>query len=132
MEYIIMAAAVVVIILLLLGIFKWLKGGGKQNSKKQKTLIPVRCPVCDSELFKGENLVSKVFRPMKVSDQLMLISGCPHCYPKCEPGIKRLCPVCHKAVKQDEALTARLFNKTDGKKHVHIVGCANCHKPRAD
>jgi len=131
MEYILLFAALIVLIALLFGL-KWYKDQQKQKSSKTKTLIPVKCPVCNSDLYKGENLVSKVFRPMKVSDQLMTISGCPHCYPKCEPGVKRLCPVCHKVVKPDETLTARLFNKSDGKKHVHIVGCINCHKPRAD
>ena len=79
-----------------------------------------------------EQLISKVYRPMKVPDQLMTIQGCPHCYPKCEPGVARVCPVCHKAIAPDQALTARLFNKAVGKKHVHIIGCSNCHKPRAD
>ena len=93
---------------------------------------PVKCPVCSSSLFIGENLISKVYRPMKVPDQLMTIQGCPHCFPRCEPGVKRLCPVCHKEVEQTEYLTARLFNKAVGKKHVHIIGCSNCHKPRAE
>ena len=62
----------------------------------------------------------------------MIIMGCPHCYPHCEPGLKRICPVCHKTVEQDQSLTARLFNKALGKKHVHVVGCSNCHKPRAE
>lgn len=100
--------------------------------KKTSNMQPVKCPVCQSELFVGEQLISKVYRPMKVPDQLMTIQGCPHCYPKCEPGVARVCPVCHKAIAPDQALTARLFNKAVGKKHVHIIGCSNCHKPRAD
>ena len=64
---------------------------------------------------------------MNVPDQLMTVSGCPHCFPKCEPNVKRICPVCHSPVGQTENLTARLFNKRDGKKHstfwdVPIVG----------
>ena len=69
---------------------------------------------------------------MNVPDQLMIIMGCPHCYPKMEPGLKRICPVCRKEVAQNQSLTARLFNKSLGKKHVHVIGCSNCHKPRAD
>ena len=102
------------------------------RKKKVSNMQPVKCPVCQSELFVGEQLISKVYRPMKVPDQLMTIQGCPHCYPKCEPGVARVCPVCHKAIAPDQALTARLFNKAVGKKHVHIIGCSNCHKPRAD
>lgn len=124
-----MAVAVVVIILLLRGIIKYLNSQ-KVKTTKTKTLQPVKCPLCNSSLYVGENLISKVYRPMKVPDQLMTISGCPHCFPKCEPGVKRICPVCHKQVAQNENLTARLFNKAVGKKHVHIVGCSNCHKPR--
>ena len=104
----------------------------EQRKKKTSNMQPVKCPVCQSELFVGEQLISKVYRPMKVPDQLMTIQGCPHCYPKCEPGVARVCPVCHKAIAPDQALTARLFNKAVGKKHVHIIGCSNCHKPRAD
>jgi len=102
------------------------------RKEKNSNMQPVKCPVCQSELFVGEQLISKVYRPMKVPDQLMTIQGCPHCYPKCEPGVVRVCPVCHKAIAPDQALTARLFNKAVGKKHVHIIGCSNCHKPRAD
>ena len=131
MEYVLFGLAVGVLIALLLGI-TWYNKQKKASPKKERNLIPVCCPVCDSELYKGENLVSKVYRPMKVSDQLMTVNGCPHCYPKCPPALKRMCPVCHKELRIDEALTARLFNKTVGKKHVHILGCSHCHKPRSD
>lgn len=126
-----MCAAVVVIIILLRFIIKYLNKQNSRNSKS-KNLQPVKCPLCNSSLFIGENLISKVYRPMKVPDQLMTISGCPHCFPRCEPGVKRICPVCHKEVGQNENLTARLFNKSVGKKHVHVIGCSNCHRPRAD
>lgn len=131
MEYLIMCAAVVVIIILLRFIIRYLNKQNSRNSKS-KNLQPVKCPLCNSSLFIGENLISKVYRPMKVPDQLMTISGCPHCFPRCEPGVKRICPVCHKEVGQNENLTARLFNKSVGKKHVHVIGCSNCHRPRAD
>lgn len=102
----------------------------KQNNlqKSKKILRQIKCPICQSDLFKGEDLYSKVFRPMNVPDQLMSISGCPHCFPKCEIGVKRMCPVCHKSIEQNQTLIARLFNKRKGKKHVHIVGCSNCRK----
>ncbi|MBO4629046.1 MAG: hypothetical protein J5687_03740 [Treponema sp.] len=134
MDYLLIGIFSVIIIALLAGIMAY--NSHKKNAarlqKKTSNMQPVRCPVCQSELFVGEQLVSKVYRPMKVPDQLMTIQGCPHCYPKCEPGVSRTCPVCHKAIAPDQALTARLFNKAVGKKHVHIIGCSNCHKPRAD
>ena len=125
----------VVIIALLAGAFAvWSRNKKREAARKSSAsnMQPVKCPVCQSELFVGEQLISKVYRPMKVPDQLMTIQGCPHCYPTCEPGVKRICPVCHKSIAPDQALTARLFNKAVGKKHVHIVGCSNCHRPRAD
>lgn len=131
MEYLIMGSAVVIIILLLWGIAAYKKNQKLKNAKK-RNLQPVKCPVCSSSLYVGENLISKVYRPMNVPDQLMVIMGCPHCFPKCEPGVKRICPVCHKEVASTGTLTARLFNKNVGKKHVHIIGCSNCHSPRAD
>ncbi len=126
-----MGIAVCVIIALLAGIYKYFQNQ-KQTKTRQKNLQPIKCPICSSSLFVGENLISKVYRPMKVPDQLMIIMGCPHCYPRVEPGVKRICPVCHKSIAQDQSLTARLFNKAVGKKHVHVIGCSNCHKPRAD
>lgn len=122
-----MGAAVCVIVAL---IFWYLRYSQKQKLKntKKKVVQNVKCPLCSSDLYVGENLISKVYRPMNVPDQLMTVWGCPHCYPKCEPGVKRICPVCHKPVAADQSLTARLFNKALGKKHVHVLGCSNCHK----
>lgn len=131
MEYLLMGAACAVIIALIVWYIKYTQKISSKN-KQTKILQPVKCPLCESNLFKGENIISKVYRPMNVPDQLMTVSGCPHCYPKLEPGVRRICPVCHKEVPMTGNLTARLFNKNDGKKHVHIIGCSNCHKPRAD
>ena len=132
MDYIILGIASVTIISLISWYFVNEAKKKRAAAKQKSTMKPVKCPVCGSDLFVGENLISKVYRPMNVPDQLMIIQGCPHCYPVCEPGVKRICPVCHKTVAQDGSLTARLFNKALGKKHVHIVGCSNCHRPRAD
>lgn len=131
MDYLLMGAAVCVIIALIVWYIKYNQKIAQKN-KKSKPMQPVKCPLCDSGLYVGENIISKVYRPMNVPDQLMVIQGCPHCFPRCEPGLKRICPVCHKEVAQDETLTARLFNKQIGKKHVHVLGCSNCHKSRGE
>lgn len=131
MDYLIMGLAVIAIIALITWYIKLFQKQAASKNKNKKVMQPVKCPICDSNLFVGENLISKVYRPMNVPDQLMIIMGCPHCYPKCEPGVKRICPVCHKTIEWDQSLTARLFNKAVGKKHVHVIGCSNCHKPRA-
>ncbi len=128
-----------VLLVILLNIFiNW--KATVQAKKKQKQILRTRenaakkgllisCPLCNSLLLPGEDLVSRVYRPMNVSDQLCTINGCPHCYPRMEPGVKRECPVCHRSVPLEEGhLVARLFNKTDGKKHVIVTGCSECSK----
>lgn len=88
----------------------------------------VRCPLCNTPLAKNEDMFSRVYRPMNTPDQRMTVHGCPHCYPKLEPGVKRICPVCHGSVPMNGELIARLFNRTEGKKHVMITGCTQCYK----
>ncbi len=91
----------------------------------------VRCPLCSTPLAKNEDMFSRIYRPMNTPDQRMTVHGCPHCYPRPEPGIKRTCPVCGKEVPLDGELIARLFNRTEGKKHVMITGCSVCYKVRS-
>ncbi len=88
----------------------------------------VHCPLCSSALAKGEEMKSKIFHPMNTPHQRMNILGCPHCYPRTEEGVKRVCPICGKEVPADGYLVAQLFNKIDAKKHVVVVGCTNCVK----
>ncbi|MGN0729838.1 hypothetical protein [Treponema sp.] len=104
-----------------------MKAKNVRRENAQKKGLLVSCPVCGSLLLPGEDLVSRVYRPMNVPDQLCTINGCPHCYPSVEPGLKRTCPVCHKEIPLgDGHLVARLFNKAEGKKHVIVTGCGNC------
>ena len=91
----------------------------------------VRCPLCSTPLAKNEDMFSRIYRPMTTADQRMTVHGCPHCYPRPEPGVKRSCPVCGKEVPLDGELIARLFNRTEGKKHVMITGCSVCYKVRS-
>ena len=88
----------------------------------------VRCPLCSTPLAKNEDMFSRIYRPMTTADQRMTVHGCPHCYPRPEPGVKRSCPVCGKEVPLDGELIARLFNRTEGKKHVMITGCSVCYR----
>ncbi|MFA6938097.1 MAG: hypothetical protein WCQ67_07680 [Treponema sp.] len=133
--YVILFACVVALLFLYNWFTKWnLLYKKKKNLRKaeetRKTAamkgLLVNCPACNSPLLPGEDLVSKIYRPMNVSDQLCTINGCPHCYPVREAGIQRVCPVCHKTLSAEDYLVARLFNKTDGKKHVLITGCNHC------
>lgn len=110
------------------------KKSSQKRLKTQKTenggIDFVRCPVCSTPLAQGENLVSRIFRPMTTSDQRMNVLGCPHCYPKTEIGVKRFCPVCKKEISLEQYLVARLFNRTENKKHVMIMGCSRCLEKR--
>ncbi len=138
MTYIIAGASFILILVLLNFYINWKATG--QDEKKRKLLekkrmeaarngLIITCPVCNTILLPGEDLVSRVYRPMNVHDQLCTINGCPHCYPVPEIGKKRICPVCHKEVPvKDGHLIARLFNKTTGKKHVVVTGCTECCK----
>lgn len=94
-----------------------------QKDERGNTIF-VRCPVCDTPLAKTDNLASKIFRPMDTPDQRMIVMGCPHCYPVCESGLSRSCPVCHRTIPSDGYLVARLFNHRNNKKHVIVTGCS--------
>lgn len=137
MDYLIGGLAFALIVILLTTIIKFNQSKNSQNKKTKNVTeqIQSKCPVCQSPLFKGENIISKVYRPMNVPDQLCTISGCPHCYPKVEIGLQRNCPVCHKKIGEEGYLVARLFNHTKkGGKHVHVTGCNFCtrHKSLLD
>ena len=136
MKEIFLGIGVVAIIILLAWLLAKMRGKSSKEEKQKKLIktatdskLLVTCPLCGSFLQKGQDLFSRVYRPMDVPDQLCTISGCPHCYPQPEPGVERKCPVCGKKVPaKDGYLTARLFNKTDGKKHVLVTGCTECSK----
>lgn len=108
------------------------KDNGLRTQKNENGGVEfVRCPLCSTPLAKNEDMFSRIYRPMNTPDQRMTVHGCPHCYPRPEPGVKRLCPVCGKEVPLEGELIARLFNRTEGKKHVMITGCSVCYKVRS-
>lgn len=125
------AIEIIVLLAMFTDKLKAQKAAQKQAIQKPKTgpngeVLMVECPLCNTPLLKGQNLVTKVFRPMNVPDQRCNISGCPHCYPQPEPGVKRVCPCCGKDVPITGYLVARLFNYKDNKKHVRVTGCSRC------
>lgn len=131
MEYLLMGLAVIVIAVALSYFASFIKSGGTKSGPSKKIEKPagpsfVTCPMCNTPLLKGQNLVSKVYRPMNVPDQRCTINGCPHCYPVPEPGVKRQCPCCKKELSLNDYLVARLFNYKDNKKHVMVTGCSRC------
>lgn len=134
MDYLLMGLAATVIVAALM-YFKYQAQQNKAIAKQKKRSGNgmggfANCPVCGTMMLPGENLVTKVFITSgQVNDQICYIYGCPHCFPVCEPGIKRSCPVCKKNVEQKQYLLARRFNKTkSGTPHVIVNGCGNCNR----
>ncbi|MDR0553218.1 MAG: hypothetical protein LBG76_00255 [Treponema sp.] len=100
-----------------------LKTGAPQKvSEGSKT-----CPVCSSKLPSEERVRSAVFPGSSHQGRLMQIFGCIYCL---NEGRPRKCPVCGAAIKSDEYLIARLFEKPD-RSHVHVLGCNRCRGPGA-
>ncbi|MBR0099902.1 MAG: hypothetical protein IJP90_09335 [Treponema sp.] len=139
MDYFFLFIGSVILILALLIFMKFKKmqartapkDNGLRTQKNENGGVEfVRCPLCSTPLAKNEDMFSRIYRPMNTPDQRMTVHGCPHCYPRPEPGVKRLCPVCGKEVPLEGELIARLFNRTEGKKHVMITGCSVCYKGR--
>ena len=134
MDFLFMGIAAVVLIAALMYFGKIYFPKSKPAAKNKKRIKGagslVNCPVCGTPLPPGENIVSKVFTTNgQVNDQICYIYGCPHCFPRCEPGIRRTCPVCKKDVGQQQYLLARRFNKTkSGTPHVIVNGCGNCNR----
>ncbi|WP_407427144.1 hypothetical protein [Treponema sp.] len=139
MDYFFLFASSLVIIFALMLFGKYKKTLQQSNQKNDNLRTQknehgavefVRCPLCSTPLAKNEDMFSRIYRPMTTHDQRMTVHGCPHCYPRPEPGVKRMCPVCGKEVPLEGELIARLFNRTEGKKHVMITGCTVCYKGR--
>lgn len=152
MELFLGAAAVILIVIALLYFRKFYffskdvfpssgkirKGGKKTGSASDFDFVSAaaKCPLCQSPLFPGENLVSKVFTGSGKKEnfgdsdgRVCYVYGCPSCYPEAKPGIRRSCPVCKKDVRPDGFLVSRMFTKTkSGKPHVIINGCGNCNR----
>ena len=107
MDYLLMGLAATVIVAALM-YFKYQAQQNKAIAKQKKRSGNgmggfANCPVCGTMMLPGENLVTKVFTTSgQVNDQICYIYGCPHCFPVCEPGIKRSCPVCKKNVEQKQ------------------------------
>ena len=71
----------------------------------------VRCPLCSTPLAKNEDMFSRIYRPMTTPDQRMTVHGCPHCYPRPEPGVKRKCPVCGKYMVRHRTQNGLMFKR---------------------
>ncbi|GHV11892.1 hypothetical protein FACS189491_03920 [Spirochaetia bacterium] len=83
---------------------------------------PQVCPVCSAKLPEGELIKSSAFPSLNGKDRLMHIQGCVYCL---EGNRPRRCPVCGAALRNDEYLISRIFERP-GRSHVHVIGCNRC------
>jgi hypothetical protein len=102
---------------------------GKGEGDDGRAGDPQTCPVCAAKLPPGMLVRSVVYPPADGRDRIMHIMGCPFCL-EGEKRRRRVCPVCHKPIGEDEYLFARVFERPN-KSHVHVLGCFNCRGPRA-
>lgn len=116
--------------------FSLLANRGAQKTRDNFEVLKP-CPLCGTMLRRGETVHSVVFSggtkakdpdPTRPADYLTHIFGCPYCHPA-NSKHPRKCPVCGKIVPDDGYVIARMFDKP-GKKHVHVLGCTNCRRPR--
>ena len=85
---------------------------------------PQTCPVCSAKLEDGELVSSVAFPSLNGGkDRFMHIRGCLYCI---GGGRDRVCPVCGVALKGDEILISRLFERPGRRSHVHVLGCSKC------
>jgi endogenous inhibitor of DNA gyrase (YacG/DUF329 family) len=146
MQLAVMILMVGVVAALIYALVKLRKSNYSQlaNRMAQKTRenleVMKPCPLCGTMLRRGERVHSVVFsggpekkettgtRSGRPVDYLTHIFGCPYCYPA-NREVRRECPVCKKDVPDDGYVIARMFDKPV-RKHVHVLGCTNCRRPR--
>ncbi|MDR2701035.1 MAG: hypothetical protein LBB72_01225 [Spirochaetaceae bacterium] len=117
-------------------LFFALPGGGSLSAFRTKSRFrpkgegvpgaPRTCPVCSAKLENGERVKSIAFPSMGGAERFMHISGCIYCL---EGERRRACPVCNAALRSEEFLVARLYEKP-GRSHVHVLGCSRCKMKR--
>lgn len=93
----------------------------KDKADSPKPKIP--CMLCGSLLQRGERLKSEQYNTK--NDNIVKVYGCPYCYGEKAVNIRK-CPICGKILKSDEILIGRMFERSNGKKHLHINGCSYC------
>ncbi len=95
------------------------------------------CPICESNLKKGERIHSAVF-PGE-NERIVYVYGCPYCYKKInsykfnidkldpKKVKKRACPVCSGRLKENDYLIGKMWD-TEVKTHLRVIGCIKCRK----
>jgi hypothetical protein len=105
------------------------KSQNKSQNKSSSGGLMI-CPVCSSKMDNGDMVKTKAFpspRPYE-KNRTMHILGCYYCM---DGRRDRICPVCGKSISTTDYLIARMFDRTHGHTHVHVIGCTQCKTPKA-
>ena len=87
---------------------------------------PQVCPICSIKLNRGELVKSLAFPSITGGrDRLMYIRGCYSCLYE---NLPRRCPVCGDTLGVNDYLISRMFERTNTRNHVHVLGCNCCRK----
>jgi hypothetical protein len=106
----------------------WGRGYRRRKGRKTRSASlpgdPQTCPVCSAKLDGGELVKSQAFPSLNGGkDRLMHISGCVYCL---HGDRARVCPVCGHELLESEILIARMFERSQRRSHVHVLGCSRC------
>jgi hypothetical protein len=105
------------------GWLPWSKWGKKKDYKGQPG-DPQVCPICSMRLDKGDLVKSLAFPSLTGgSDRLMYIRGCFTCL---ERDVPRRCPICGLALGIEDYLVSRMFERSNSRNHIHVLGCNHC------
>jgi len=97
-----------------------------QGSSKEASSDFQACPICSSKLRKGDLVKTLAFPSITGGkDRLMHVRGCAYCI---NGGKQRHCPVCGVSLALDDILVARIFERSNRRAHVHIIGCNKCRR----
>ncbi len=108
------------------GLRRFFNGKPKQTQVKGVVGDPQVCPVCSIKLIKGDLVKSQAFPSVTGGrDRLMFIRGCYSCL---HNNVPRSCPICGASLSLEDYLIARMFERTNSRNHVHVLGCNHCRK----
>ena len=87
---------------------------------------PQVCPICTIKMEKGDLVKTLAFPSISGGkDRLMYIRGCFSCLYN---DLPRRCPVCGITLSVSDYLISRMFERSNIRSHVHVLGCNRCKK----
>jgi hypothetical protein len=95
---------------------------------EKKRLFQV-CPLCGTELKRGERIHSVVYPGQNY--KLIHIFGCPYCYGKSPVKKTRKCPSCKRVMPEEAYLAGKMWADR-GITRVRVSGCTLCLPLSAD